>query len=152
LTSSAEIQQRLDEMKLALEQREVTLTPRRAKVLEILATSDLHPSVSEIHAQVQLRFPSTSLATVYNTIELLKKAGQVLEIEFSAAANRYDGRRPEAHPHLVCVECHRIDDLDIPEPTDAFATVEATTGYEIVRQRTDYYGICPGCQRRRAGD
>ena len=152
MTSSVETRDRLDEMKLALEQREVTLTPRRAKVLEILATSDLHPSVSEIHAQVQLRYPSTSLATVYNTIELLKEAGQVLEIEFSASANRYDGRRPEAHPHLVCVECHRIDDLDMPEPVDVFATIEAATGYEIVRQRTDYYGICPGCLSRRAED
>ena len=150
MTLSVETEQRLDEMKLALEQREVTLTPRRAKVLEILATSDLHPSVSEIHAEVQLRYPSTSLATVYNTIELLKEAGQVLEIEFSAAGNRYDGRRPEAHPHLVCVECHRIDDLDIPEPVDAFTTIEAATGYEIVSQRTDYYGICPGCKKRRA--
>ena len=152
MTLSVETQERLDEMKVALEQREVTLTPRRAKVLEILATSDLHPSVSEIHAEVQLRYPSTSLATVYNTIELLKEAGQVLEIEFSAAANRYDGRRPEAHPHLVCVDCHRIDDLDIPEPVDVFATIEATTGYEVVRQRTDYYGICPECKRRRAVD
>ena len=150
MTSSVEIQGRFDEMRLALEQREVTLTSRRAKVLEILANSDLHPSVSEIHAEVQLRFPSTSLATVYNTIELLKEAGQVLEIEFSATSNRYDGRRPESHPHLVCVECQHIDDLDIPEPADVFTTIEASTGYEIVRQRTDYYGICPECQIRRA--
>ena len=152
MTLSVEIQQRLDEMTLALEQREVTVTPRRAKVLEILATSEFHPSVGEIHADVQLRYPSTSLATVYNTIEFLKEAGQVLEIEFSATGNRYDGRRPEAHPHLVCVECQRIDDLDIPEPVAVFATIEASTGYEIVRQRTDYYGICPGCQRRRGGN
>ncbi len=152
MTPSLGIQKRLDEMQSALEHRDVSLTPRRAKVLEILATSDLHPSVSEIHSQVQRRFPSTSLATVYNTIELLKDAGQILEIEFSATPNRYDGRRPEAHPHLVCVECQRIDDMDVSGPAAEFASLEAATGYEIVHQRTDYYGICPSCREKPTRD
>ena len=92
-----------------------------------------------------------TLALEQRDVSLTRRRAGVLEIAFSAAPNRYDGRRPEAHPHLVCVECQRIDDLDVPEPTDEFATIEATTGYEIVRQRTDYYGICPACQGRRAG-
>ncbi len=143
------IEQRLEEMRAALVQHGVAITPRRATALEILASSDGHPSVGELHAEVQRWHPSTSLATVYNTIELLKETGQVLELEFSASANRYDGRRPDSHPHLVCVECQRIDDLDIPEPQGVFEAIGAETGYEVVRQRLDYYGICPNCQRKR---
>ncbi|HIA16320.1 MAG TPA: transcriptional repressor [Dehalococcoidia bacterium] len=107
-------------MRAALVKRGVAITPKRAKVLEILATSDEHPNVGDLHAEVQRWHPSTSLATVYNTIELLKETGQVLELEFSAAANRYDGRRPDSHPHLVCLECQRIDDLEVPEPEGIF--------------------------------
>ena len=72
-----------------------------------------------------------------------------MELEFSAAANRYDGRRPDSHPHLVCLECQRIDDLEIPEPEGIFEAISAETGYEVVRQRLDYYGICPNCQKKR---
>ena len=74
-------------MRAALVRRAVVITPKRAKVLEILATSDDHPNVGDLHAEVQRWHPSTSLATVYNIIELLKETGQVLELEFSAAAN-----------------------------------------------------------------
>lgn len=93
---------------------------------------------SETHQEVRRLFFKTSLATIYNTIELLKETGRVLEIEFSGAANRYDGRRPQPHPHVICLHCERIDDLDgvaLKEPLDAIST---TTGYEIVRRRTDY--------------
>ena len=149
MATTSDIQHRLEEMRSALVQRGVVITPKRAKVLEILATSDDHPNVGDLHAEVQRWHPSTSLATVYNTIELLKETGQVLELEFSASANRYDGRRPDSHPHLVCVECHRIDDLDVPESNGMFETIRAETGYEVVRQRLDFYGICPNCQRKR---
>jgi len=149
LATDSDIQQRVQEMRSALVQRGVAITPKRAKVLEILATSDQHPNVGDLHAEVQRWHPSTSLATVYNTIELLKETGQVLELEFSASANRYDGRRPDSHPHLVCLECQRIDDLDTPETQGVFETIAAETGYEVVRQRLDYYGVCPKCQRKR---
>ena len=78
--------------------------------------------MSEIHQEIRRFFPGTSLATVYNTIELLKEIGQVLEIEFSGAPNRYDGRRPGPHPHLVCLRCGKIDDVDstyADNPSDA---------------------------------
>ena len=141
-----QLETRVLEMKGAMEARGVGLTPRRSKLLEILAASERHPSVGEVHQEVMRYFPGTSLATVYNTIELLKEAGQVLEIEFSGAANRYDGRRPESHPHLICLECARIEDGDTLEPDLPLDAVAAATGYELVNRRTDYYGVCPACQ------
>ena len=144
-----QLETRVLEMKEAMEARGVGLTPRRSKLLEILAGSDRHPSVGEVHQEVMRYFPGTSLATVYNTIELLKDAGQVLEIEFSGAANRYDGRRPQSHPHLICLECQRIEDGDTLEPDLPLDIVAAATGYELVNRRTDYYGACPACQTSR---
>ncbi|MCI0437664.1 MAG: transcriptional repressor [Chloroflexi bacterium] len=145
---SAELEGRLQDMRDALTQQGVNLTSRRSKLLEILVSSERHPTAAEIHQELRRYYPGTSLATVYNTLELLKETGQVLEIEFSGSPNRYDGRRVESHPHLVCVECHRIDDLDsieLDEPLDSIAT---TTGYQITRHRIDYYGVCPQCQAK----
>ena len=143
---AVDLKSRLLEMKAALVAEGVTVTPRRGKLLEVLVASERHPNVNDIHQEVKRSFPGTSLATVYNTIELLKDIGQVLEIEFSGVANRYDGRRPQAHPHLVCTECERIEDLDSIGPDESLDAISRATGYEVVRQRTDYYGLCPKCQ------
>ena len=135
----------------------VNVTRRRAKALEALASTDSHPSANEIHAEVRRWYPSTSLATIYNTIELLKEAGQILELEFSGAANRYDGRRPASHPHLICLACEAIEDMDDDggdDPRGADGGGESpdldrlsrATGYKLVSQWTDYYGVCPACQ------
>lgn len=136
---------RLEEMKAALRERGVAVTRKRAKLLEVLLASDRHPSVSEIHEGVRVAYPGTSLATIYNTIEILKETGQVLEIEFSASANRYDGRIPVSHPHLVCLQCEKVEDMENTATHDPLERVSQATGYEIVRLRTDYYGTCPEC-------
>jgi Fur family peroxide stress response transcriptional regulator len=117
-------------------------------MLEVLASTDRHPSVNDLHAEVRRWYPSTSLATIYNTIDILKDAGQILELEFSGSANRYDGRRPASHPHLICLHCESIEDMDLPEPgADRLDLLSGATGYRLVRERTDYYGICPNCQQ-----
>ena len=141
------VRARIDEMRNALLERGTSITRRRDKMLEALASNARHPSVNELHAEVRRWYPSTSLATIYNTIELLKDAGQVLELEFSGAANRYDGRRPASHPHLICLECESIEDMDDHDSADdRLERLSQTTGYRLSRQRTDYYGICPECQ------
>lgn len=149
--AQTDLQHRIIEMKQALLDGGVSLTPRREKLLEVLLASDNHPSASEIHEGVRRYYPGTSLATIYNTIEILKETGQVLEIEFSGAANRYDGRIPDSHPHLICLECERVDDLQLPEDHGTLGEIAKATGYRIVRRRTDYYGICPECQIKKGG-
>ena len=144
---------RVAEMRESLSALGVNVTRRRAKTLEALASTDSHPSANEIHAEVRRWYPSTSLATIYNTIDLLKEAGQILELEFSGAANRYDGRRPASHPHLVCLACEAIEDMDDDTDGDPpagggndLARLSRATGYNLVSQRTDYYGVCPACK------
>ncbi|MCL4396252.1 MAG: transcriptional repressor, partial [Chloroflexi bacterium] len=115
-------------------------------LLEIIATSANHPTATQIYQQMRRRFPTTTLATVYKTLTLLKEMGEVLELEFSGAENRYDGNNPVPHLHLVCVECGRIIDPEFDVTSHLTARVARTTGYEIVGQRFDLYGVCPDCQ------
>ena len=91
-----------------------------------------------------------SRATVYKTVETLKALGQVLELEFSGASNRYDARGIEPHPHLICRGCGNIRDLELPALTREAKKVAQKTGYELLGHRLDFYGLCPDCQRKRA--
>src|SRR5919205_3654729 len=124
----------------ALARKGLRLTPQREAVLRALAATAEHPSVDRLYAQARRRCRSTSRATVYNTLSMLKQLGEVMELEFAEGGNRYDGRTPEPHPHLVCTRCGRIDDFDPADLRLALATAAATSGYRVTGRRLDFYG------------
>lgn len=122
------------------------LTPQRIALLRLLAASDGHPSASQLYDQLQAQFPTTSPATVYKTLNLLKDLDEVLELGFSDDDNRYDGNKPYPHPHLICVRCRKIMDQDVSMAQDLLQHVAQQSGYQIVGHRLDFYGLCPDCQ------
>lgn len=143
-----ESQNRFQQLVAKLKARGYRATPQRVALLKIIAVSEGHPSATQLHKRMRQQFPTTTLATVYKTLTLLKEMGEVLELEFSGAANRYDGNKPYPHPHLLCVKCRRIIDPEIDLLSHLPAQVAQVTGYQIVGQRFDLYGVCPECQRK----
>ena len=139
-------QKRLDELIAKLKTRGYRLTPQRIAILKILAVSTGHPSVEQIYENVKVDFPTTSLATVYKTVTLLKEMGEILELGFGNEGNRYDGNKPYPHPHLICLKCKSILDPDVSRLSDLTQQVAQMTGFQITGHRLDFYGICPQCQ------
>ncbi|HZR99498.1 MAG TPA: transcriptional repressor [Chloroflexota bacterium] len=138
--------QRYTALAQALARKGLRLTPQREAVLRVLATTAEHPSVEQLYALARRRCRSTSRATVYNTVSMLKQLGEVVELEFAGGGNRYDARTPEPHPHLVCTRCGRIDDFDRADLRGALAVAAASSGYRVTGRRLDFYGECPACQ------
>lgn len=137
---------RLEQMLKTLKESDSRITPQRYAVLNVLAHSADHPSAESIHAELTELYPTMSLATVYKTINLLKREGEILELEFSELGNRYDGKKPYPHPHVICTECGKILDpsqLDLDEITNK---MKEETGFKILNHRLDFYGLCPDCQ------
>lgn len=122
------------------------VTPQRLAILRAFAESRSHPSVDMVYAAVKPDFPTTSLATVYKTVVLLKELGEVMEIEFGEGGNRYDVRVPAPHPHLVCTRCRRILDAELDSLDHLTEALAQSTGFRILSHRVDFYGICPECR------
>jgi Fur family peroxide stress response transcriptional regulator len=135
---------RLDDLLAKLKSAGHRITPQRLAIARILIDSGEHPSVEQIYRRVRKDFPTTSLATVYNTLERLKEMGEVLELTFSGGS-RYDGRNPSPHSHLRCTVCGAIEDVEI-DLGPAAETVAAARGYAAVQHRLEFYGVCPRCQ------
>lgn len=133
-----------------LRQRNFRITPQRIAVLKILAFSEEHPSVENIYEKVKEDFPTTSLATVYKTVTLLKELNEVLELGFPEGSNRYDGNKPYPHPHLICTKCKKIVDPDLASLKDMTQELVSDTGFQIINHRLDFFGICPDCQEKMA--
>ena len=148
----SEPEARLNELIAKLQERNCRITPQRRAVLKVLAASDGHPSVEQIYERIKPDFPTTSLATVYKTVTLLKEMGEVLELGFGDASSRYDGNKSYPHPHLICTHCGEIMDLETVALDAIPQAVMQETGYQIVSHRLDFYGICPDCQSSGVND
>ena len=140
---------RLDEITQRLRESGHRLTPQRMAVLKILASSAGHPSVEQVYDQVKVDFPMTSLGTVYKTVTLLKEMGEILELGFGADSHRYDGARPDPHPHLICIKCNKIIDGDLSLDQKSLRSLEQASGYQILRPQISLYGLCPDCKEER---
>jgi Fur family transcriptional regulator, peroxide stress response regulator len=148
----ADPQERYEQLVARLQEHSCRLTPQRIALLRLLAESQEHPSAAHLYRQLKERFPTTSAATVYKTLALLKELGEVLELGFSDDDNRYDGRRPHPHPHLICVRCHQITDPEVTLMEALDQQMTEVSGYQIVGHRLDWYGICPDCRRQSGGE
>ncbi len=139
---------RLEEMLARLRERQFRITPQRLEVIKILAASYGHPSVESIFKKVRANFPTTSLATVYKTVTLLKEMNELLELGFPDGSNRYDGNNPAPHPHMICSQCGKIIDLDIMNLDKLTSEAVKETGFKILSHRLDFFGLCPECKKK----
>jgi len=135
-------------MLLKLKRRAFRITPQRIAILSVLVGSEKHPSVEDIYNEVKKQFPTTSMATVYKTVSLLKELNEVLELGFADGGNRYDGNKPYPHPHVICTKCKRIMDPELVHLGDISKEMSLKTGYKIFSHRLDFFGLCPECQNK----
>jgi Fur family peroxide stress response transcriptional regulator len=142
------IQSRLDEILSKLRQRDFRITPQRIAILKAFLQSHDHPSVEQVYEEVRVNFPTTSLATVYKTVNLLKEIGEILEIGIAGGGRRYDGNKPYPHPHLICTRCQKIIDPKIRLLDQITAEVASATGYRIESHQVELFGVCPSCQNK----
>jgi Fur family transcriptional regulator, peroxide stress response regulator len=139
-------EERLAQILTKIKGPEFRLTPQRLAIIKILASSDDHPSVDDVYRQIKYKFPTTSLATVYKTISMLKGHNEVLELGFPDGSNRYDGSKPYPHPHAICTKCKKIQDPVISSVDELSKEMQQKTGFTISHHRLDFFGICPECQ------
>ena len=141
-------QTRLEEILASLRRRDCRITPQRIAIVKAFLQSEDHPSVKQVYEEVRANFPTTSLATVYKTVNLLKEVGEILEIGLVAGDNRYDGNKPYPHPHLICSRCSQITDPDVGQLEQMTAEVAEATGYRIDSHLVEFFGLCPSCQQK----
>jgi len=126
-----------------LKDKGVRFTPQRQAILEFLLATDTHPTAEEIYHHVKAKFPGVSLGTIYNTLNMLKEHGHILELSYGDMSSRFDGN-PSNHYHVTCTECGKIVDLHRPL-IDFEEEVELSTGFKIHGHRLEFYGVCADC-------
>lgn len=120
------------------------LTKQRLAVLEALQGTRKHPDANWIYEKVRKEIPRVSLGTIYRTLGVLKEAGLLRELEYGSSLSHYDANT-ESHPHIVCTNCGRIEDLTL-FPGRLEEQASKATDFLITDHRLEFYGLCPGCR------
>ena len=85
-------------------------TRQRMAVYESLCDTTTHPTAEELFRMVHPRVHQLSLATVYNTLEALCRAGLVRKMPTTDGCNRYDANTDD-HPHIRFRDTAEIRDI-----------------------------------------
>ena len=133
--------------------RGLRLTGQRKIVANLLETAEEHLDAESVYRRAKAQDGTVHRATVYRTLNKLKKLGLVDELDLmhvSGERHYYEIHPSTLHIHLVCTTCKRVD-----EPSEAFwddlkRRVENENGFRPELVRIEMAGVCAACLRKRA--
>jgi Fur family transcriptional regulator, ferric uptake regulator len=131
--------------------RGLRVTGQRKVLAELLDRASEHLDVETVLLMARRKDPSIHRATVYRTLETLKKLGLVDELDLmhvSGERHFYEVRPSSLHIHLVCIRCKTVD-----EPSGAFwddlkHRVQQERGFVPEVVRIEMAGLCRRCDPR----
>jgi Fe2+ or Zn2+ uptake regulation protein len=129
----------------ALRARGQRVTPQRLLIHRALLELGRHSSAEEVLAHTASLLPGASLPTVYATLDLLGELGLVRRIRPGAGPALYDPR-PDGHPHLVCGECGKVEDLDSQLDTSTLLRSASRRGFAPSATEVLIAGVCADCR------
>jgi Fur family peroxide stress response transcriptional regulator len=126
----------------ALREAGLKITPQRMAVVECLIGDVTHPTANALYERLRERFPSMSVATIYNTLSALDEIGRCRRLDLGGAS-RFDPN-VQPHDHALCERCGAMRDIDRPaEP--AQPALQALPGFMVERVERIYRGVCAEC-------
>jgi len=132
----------------ALRKAGLRATPQRIAICEMLTESHDHPTANDIYIELKGKYPSLSLATIYNTLDVLVGMGLVNALGSIGDDKVHFDADVSPHINLACVKCHKIVDATSNFITQLNEEINKNSGFELFGSRILYYGHCPECQTK----
>lgn len=119
---------------------------QRESIKQYLEGRKDHPTADSIYLAIREQYPNISLGTVYRNLSLLTDLGEISKISCGDIAEHFDGN-PKPHYHFICLECKKVQDLEM-DSIDFINTLAGKTfDGEIMGHQTHFYGKCADCKK-----
>jgi Fur family peroxide stress response transcriptional regulator len=129
-----------------LKSKNLKVTPQRLAIYHDLYNTTRHPSAENIYMALEQDYPTMSLATVYKTLDALKKADLIQELNVGEDSFRYDANT-DFHAHMFCRSCKNVFDIfDIESLDNVRAEIAIKSGFEVEREQIYFFGTCGDCK------
>jgi len=137
---------KLEELREICRGQGLRLTHQRLEIFREMLSGSGHPSAEEVCQRVRLKLPSISLDTVYRTIYTFERCGIVKRLHALDDRIRFDSNL-DAHHHLVCTRCKRVDDFYWPYFDSLERPVEVEEWGDIHTEHVEFRGLCENCRK-----
>ena len=115
---------------------------KRDTILQVIRSTDSHPSAEWIYNQVKPIHPDISLGTVYRNLALFEQTGEVIVVATVDGQKRYDATA-DTHTHFICECCNSVIDVDTPQPfNEIYTSLMKDHGLKANFHSLTFYGKC----------
>lgn len=128
------------------ETKTVRYSRQRERILELVKSTDTHPSADWVYEILKKEIPGLSLGTVYRNLKNLAEQGLLSRVDFSKDYDRFDPNTDE-HYHFVCEKCGKIIDLPVEVKHDLQKEMQKDIPFTVHRHSIQFYGVCDLCAK-----
>lgn len=124
------------------------LTAQRRALIETIQEATTHLDAASLLKQARERDPDIDRATVYRTLELLKKLGMIDELDLmhlNGEKHYYEVKTQQDHLHLACFQCGEIIEFATPRFERLKQEIAAANQFQIQVTRLEVGGLCGAC-------
>ena len=135
------------DFKGTLHSQGMRLTGQRKLILQVLEDAGGHLDAESVFERAHKRDERVSLATVYRTLELLKKMGLVDQHYTSREHLRevYEPVGADEHYHFTCIKCGKVIEFQSSMIDRARKQLARELGINILHACACFEGYCANC-------
>lgn len=125
------------------------ITGQRALLLDLIRQSYGHLDADELYRKARQKHQRLSLSTVYRNLQLFKKLGLIDEHHFAEEHHHYEAKPASEHQHLLCLNCGKIVEIDLPLSQQFRDDIGKQYNFEIIEFEVHMSGLCSNCNARK---
>jgi Fur family ferric uptake transcriptional regulator len=134
-----------------LRMKGIRLTAQRKILIDEMQNATQHLDASLLLERAKKRDARVDRATVYRTIDLLKRLGMIDELDLmhlNGEKHYYEVRTNEDHFHLACFGCGKIEELTSASFEMLKREIAEKSGFTIDVIRLEAGGKCRACEAK----
>jgi Fur family ferric uptake transcriptional regulator len=123
------------------------LTRARQSIIDILSTSNVPLSLTDIKKNLEKKDVRADRTTVYREVLFLRGKKMICEIPVRRGRKGYKVCQGAHHHHLICVRCNKVDEMVfkktlVPQETE----ISQRKDFKVLDHLLEFYGLCRDCQ------
>lgn len=132
-----------------LSKNKLRKTPERFAILDMVMSKTGHFEIDSLYSDMEAEAYHVSLATIYNTLNLLCDCGLVRKHMFNNHQGHYESVMQRiAHNHLICTSCGKVKEAKDNELI-SFMNSKRYSSFNMEYFSLYVYGECGSCSRKR---